>query len=111
MENNTITKHRPILAIIAGILLLLHLIAIVFSFYCSTRGSSDIKIGLIVLAIVATLSFAFAIYNIRSHIRVAFNIILALNIVLIHVDVVALVWDLLRISAENTRERIQQELY
>ena len=111
MENNTITKHRPILAIIAGILLLLHLIAIVFSFYCSTRGYSDIKIGLIVLAIVATLSFAFAIYNIRSHIRVAFNIILALNIVLIHVDVVALVWDLLRISAENTRERIQQELY
>ena len=111
MENNTITKHRPILAIIAGILLLLHLIAIVFSFYCSTRGSSDIKIGLIVLAIVATLSFAFAIYNIRSHIRVAFNIILALNIVLIHVDVVALAWGLLRISAENTRERIQQELY
>ena len=111
MENNTIIKRRPILAIIAGVLLLLHIGAFIFSLYCTAAGFLSTEMGLIVLAIVATLSFAFAIYNIRSHIRVAFNIILALNIVLIHADFFALVWGLLRINAEDTRERIQQELY
>ena len=111
MENNTITKHRPILAIIAGILLLLHLIAIVFSFYCSTRGSSDIKIGLIVLAIVAILSLTFAIINFRSRIKVAFIITLFFNNLLITLDFFAVLFGLLSINTENQRRQIQQELY
>ena len=66
MENNTITKHRPILAIIAGVLLLLHIGAFIFSLYCTAAGFLSTEMGLIVLAIVAILSLTFASISVHA---------------------------------------------
>lgn len=111
MENKVVTKRRPILAIIAGVLLLLHIGAIIFSLYCTAAGYLSTEMGLIVLAIVAILSLTFAIINFRSRIKVAFITTLISSIVLVHLDFFVALWGLLIINAENTRAKIQQELY
>ena len=111
MENNTIIKRRPILAIIAGVLLLLHIGAFIFSLYCTAAGFLSTEMGLIVLAIVAILSLTFAIINFRSRIKVAFIITLLFNNLLITLDFFAVLYGLLSINTDNQRRQIQQELY
>ena len=111
MENKVVTKRRPILAIIAGVLLLLHIGAFIFSLYCTAAGFLSTEMGLIVLAIVAILSLTFAIINFRSHIKVAFIITLIFNNLLITLDFFAVLFGLLSINTDNQRRQIQQELY
>ena len=111
MENANTTKRRPILAIIAGVLLSLHIGAFIFSLYCTAAGFLSTEMGLIVLAIVAILSLAFAIINFRSRIKVAFIITLIFNNLLITLDFFAVLYGLLSINTDNQRRQIQQELY
>ena len=111
MENANTTKRRPILAIIAGVLLLLHIGAFIFSLYCTAAGFLSTEMVLIVLAIVAILSLAFAIINFRSRIKVAFIITLIFNNLLITLDFFAVLYGLLSINTDNQRRQIQQELY